>query len=168
MEVKVVTTKKLCTNDYYQNNWKGVQRGLTYLFDIEVTKASLLSVSFRSKYNCINIIKLIVLAPNGRVINHRKKDSTFSFLVKETGKFTIKYWMSSWCAGKEYCNDDQIYYMDIASSVPESIDIDKSNIRVYSLLGVSKEGSLYKGEMLKQICLERYLPPKNNRPIISH
>lgn len=72
---------------------------------------------------------------------------TVGFTATEAGKYTLKYRLC-------YESDDDFYNLSIATNENAAIDAEKSRIRVYSLLGVSKDGALFKGEKRKEKALE--------------
>jgi hypothetical protein len=155
-------TKKLSINDYYQINDWGPRNKLsdlgipTYFFDLDVISSDRLSIIFDVN-DYFKFCRVLILSPCGRVIKSNNK-SDISFNAASPGKYVIKYWIKGIYNTK--IDDDLIYQITIHSM--SVISVDNSKIRVYSLLGVSREGSLFKGEQLKELCQERYTPQKDS------
>jgi hypothetical protein len=155
--------KKLCSNDYFQTNYRGTLGHIpTYLFDLTISKPDTITFSFTAPLSNICIPRLFVLAPNGRVIYSSNNKDSYKFKATATGKYTIKYWLSSKCIHP--CTDaDKIYHINLDSN-EKSIDEESSNIRVWSLIAPGKEGSFYKGENLKEKSSEFSKDKPTSRP----
>lgn len=176
--------KTLSINDYYQKNIHGKTLNWTptFIFDIHALKSALFTVNFESSCGCLRMKKILILAPNGRVISSAKNKGAINFNAENCGKYTIKYWLDDACTshfltllsskypGENIQKEDvpidwrsigtAIYQIKVSSDTIKSIDLTKTGPRVYSLLVPGREGTLYKGESLKEKCHERYLPAR--------
>jgi hypothetical protein len=184
MNIKPTISRQISSNDYYERNYKA--QTLTdmpiYFFDIEVIQHGFVSITLTSPNQCLSVYKILVLAPSGRVIKSTKGNNELSFYAKQIGKYVIKMWILHACdnndlallsafinkpKSKNLYNEEEnksylhelygIFNLNVYSKL-NTIDQNKTNIRVYSLLGAKREGTLYKGEQIKEKCAERYVP----------
>ncbi|AYV85380.1 MAG: hypothetical protein Satyrvirus13_13 [Satyrvirus sp.] len=192
---KLLIRQCLAIGDYYEKNLHA--RKLVYMpiffYNLCVTDADKFEIMFESPNTCLKIYKILVLAPNGRVIKNSKKRKII-FSAKNPGTYVIKYWIGHLCemsALVSYSNKqkgenlyqenlkwtefreniadyravhDAIFYINIFSknNLDNTLSVPNSKHKIYSMLGAHKEGSLYKGEGLKEKCQERYMPAKLN------
>jgi hypothetical protein len=181
MEGKLLTTHTISVNDYYEKNIKAktfVDVPI-YFFDIDVIEEDRFTISFESAGDCMVLKKILILAPNGRVISSNKNKTHINFNADTTGKYTVKYWISHTCENnmldtsedianlhsenvqKDYLDENHAKYNLSIYSINELDSISQNNtkIRVYSMLGSKKEGALHKGDMIKEKCAG-YTPVK--------
>lgn len=175
-----VLTKEVSLNDYYEINHhaKTLAGVPIYFFDLQVTRADHFTVTLKSAESCLRVRRILVLGPNGRVVASVRNRTQITFPA-DAGKYLIKQWISDTCDtgmwndssdyGANLQSDDierdhrmeydALYTVEVSSlnGTVDTISVADSKIRVYSLLG-SREGTLHKGEMLKEKCLERYIP----------
>jgi hypothetical protein len=184
---KLLTTRDIATNDYYEKNIhaKTLMYVPIYFFDIMVTKEDTFTVTIKSANECLMLQKILILAPNGRVIASTKNKREITFKAEQLGKYTVKYWVNHKCDGtwwnfrtlnenavnlhdetveKDHRHDhDAIHNLEIYShNILDSLSLPETKIRVYNLLGSHKQGALHKGEKIKEKCAERYIPAKQN------
>ena len=186
----LVFQQEIAENDYYEKNPHAgsLYSVPIYFFDLNVTKLERFTIKYESANQCLKMNKILVLAPNGRVISSKKNKNEISFNAQLVGKYVIKSWITHTCNGsgiynffktrndltdnpKNLFSEDikksalathtAIFNIKIWANDTNSISNLNTGIRVYSKLGVSKEGSLFKGEQLKERCLERFVPTKN-------
>lgn len=189
-------TRKLCTNDYYQRNWISGKtwKYPTYYFDLFLSKADMIEITMwfpmdgDQDYNKTTVHKLFVLSPNGRVIRsikgNRKGTIKFQFHANVKGNYVLKYYLQTFWDELYYINikslgigtmnpkckverKNDILDKDVKDESESSIVVKKTKIRVYSLFGVGKQGSFYKGEQLKEKCMDRTIQQHRDRHISS-
>ncbi len=189
--MRLLATHTVSSNDYYERNKQAKTLCYVpiYFFDIEVVLADRIKVEFKSASDCLLVKRVLVLAPNGRVVSSCKNKTFVNFNAEQIGKYTLKCWIVHKCeerwtiselrdlrngknnnGGNMLSGDVEKDYLDEHSAKFDvniyshnflaSISYEKTGIRVFSLLGCCKGGSIFKGEMLESKCGERYIPAK--------
>lgn len=162
-EKELILKTKLSITDYYEKNIHAKTHVYVpiCLFDLQITKLAAFTVEFEAPHKNIEIKRILILAPNGRVVGSSNSKLKCNFVAKITGRFTVKYWLNSWTVFNDSQSyDDFYYYCNVSGTDKEALNISESKMRVYSLLGVGREGRLFKGEKLLEKCLERHTPQK--------
>jgi len=102
VHAKELHTFTLSVNDYYERNIgaKSLCYVPIFLFDLCVTEPRRFEIEFSSHLNCLRLFRILVLAPNGRVIARRNKSTRVVFDAQPTGAgtYVIKYWMGDLCS----------------------------------------------------------------------
>lgn len=186
MEKVHVLTKTIAQNDYYEkNNWgKTLAMIPIYFFDLDVLKYDKFLITLTSANSCLIAKRIIVVAPNGRVIVSNKNKSEIQFTAELIGKYVIKMWIHHSCDGYDKDKvfeilknintvsanlyDDKekeshlekhhaLFKFNIFSytSSIDTINHDTTKIRPYSLLGSHKEGALHKETKIKEKCSQQ-------------
>jgi hypothetical protein len=121
----------LCIYDYYQINPWGPNKIScpTFMYEIDVINiGNPIHISFS---NNVKLWRLKIVDPAGRVISSKQ-----TFTPHVIGKYIIKYWITC---------DAELYTLHIT---PQEY-IGSQAQKVFSLMGVSREGSLFDGEQRK-------------------
>lgn len=159
--------QEIAEGDYYQYNYIGKSLGgiPTYFIDVTVTRPGAFQLQLASGNKCLTLKKMMVLGPNGRVVPSRSTKQELRFTATANGKHVIKLWVSHGCSPIGFYSDkhkqinlhsvteaidyrtahDALFTARLYSLTDGEISLLGTGLRVYSLLGVSRDGPLFKG-----------------------